>query len=194
LPYSLTLGPGKKAFLFMTGIILVFTLTLAGVGAWLNDGFLFISSDRLHNFLVLFAIVVIVMVMVMLALFLSPAGRQTIDVTEQGLRARFGGQKGVVRWEEARLFAMYPTWGVRKSGSSITYELSSTTDIARWTWVLRPTFFPQYMVPTVPRDDYHRQMQALNALIVARTGLPLANLGAEAPSDGQRGRVLDPLR
>ncbi len=150
-----------------------------GVFAWLNDGFLFISPDRLHNFLVLFAITAALIVILPLAIFLSPLGTQKVEVTEQGLSVRNGGQKSAVKWEEVRLFAMYNTWGAQKSGASITYELSSATDIARWNWILRPNSLRISWVPTVPRDEYNRQMQALNALIVARTGLPLADLRTE---------------
>ena len=75
-------------------------------------------------------------------------------MTEQGLSARYGGQKGTVRWEGARLFAMYNTWGAQKNGSSITYELSSATDIARWTWVLRPNLLILLSLLT-KRDCYH---------------------------------------
>lgn len=74
--------------------------------------------------------------------------------------------------------SLYNTWGAQKSGSSITYELSSSTDIARWTLVLHPNLFGMGMVSAVPFDEYKRQMQALNALIVARTGLPLYDLRA----------------
>lgn len=126
------------------------------------------------------------MVITLLATFLSPLGRQKIEVTEQGLSARNGGQKGAMRWEGARLFAMYNTWGAQKNGSSITYELSSATDIVRWTWVRRPNLLHLNMVPTVPSNEYNQQMQALNALIAAHTGLPLSDLRADPASSLQR--------
>lgn len=189
LPYTITLRLSKESILVLMGLLLVFALLIGGVFAWLFDGFLFISPDRFHNFLVLFAITATFMVIALLAIFLSPLGRQKVEVTGQGLSARHGGQKGAVRWEEARLFAMYNTWGAQKSGSSITYELSSATEIARWNWVQRPKLFRMSMVPTVPFDDYHGQMQALNGLIVARTGLPLYDLRAE-PAPGWQGTLI----
>lgn len=176
LPCTITLRRSKESIAVLIAIALLSALLLAGVFSWLDNGFLFISPNRFHNFLVLFAITAAVMAIILLAIFLSPIGRQKIEVTEQGLSARYGGQKGAVRWEEARLFAMYNTWGAQKNGSSITYELSSATDIARWTWVLRANLLHLNMVPAVPSNDYNRQMQALNALIVARTGLPLFDL------------------
>jgi len=194
LLYTITLRLSKESILVLIGLALVFAALMAGVFAWLNDGFLFISPDRFHTFLVLFAITASFMVIALLALFLSPFGRQRVEVTEQGLSARYGVQKGAVRWEEARLFAMYNTWGAQKSGSSITYELSSATEIARWNWVQRPNRFRMSLVPIVPSDDYHLQMQALNGLIVARTGLPLYDLRAEPAPGWQRNFIPDPSR
>lgn len=193
LPCKIMIRMGNGAILLLTGMVLVFALLFSAVSSWLNDSFLFISPDRFHNFLELFAIMSTSMVIVLLALFLSPVGlgRQKVEVTEQGLKARYGGKKSTVRWEEARLFAMYNTWGMQKDGSSITYELSSATDIARWAWVLRPKPLRMGMVSTVSFEEYTRQMQALHALIVARTGLPLFDLRAEPATCLQHSQSLD---
>ena len=187
LPCKIEVRMGNGAIVLLIGMVLVFALIFSAVYSWLNDGFLFISPDRLHTFLVLFAIVSISMVVVLLVLFLSPIGlgRQNVEVTEQGLRSRYGGKKSFVRWEDARLFAKYNAWSMQKSGSSLSYELSSARDIARWSWVLRPNPFHIQMVPTVPFEEYTRQMQALDALIVARTGLPLYDLRKEPVMDVQ---------
>lgn len=124
----------------------------------------------------------------MLVLFFSPIGlgRQSVEVTEQGIHTRSGGKRSFVRWEKARLFARYNAWGAQKSGSSLSYELSSATDIARWVWVLRPKSFRMQIIPTVPFEEYTRQMQALDALIVARTGLPLYDLNKEPTIEMQQ--------
>jgi hypothetical protein len=182
LPCTIKLRFSKEAMPWLVGMALVVTLLISADFAWLDDGFLFISPDRFHNFLVLFAITFALMVILPLAIFLSPLGQQKIEVTERGLRVRYGGQKGIVSWQEARLFAMYDTFGAQKS-SSITFELSSGRDIARWIWIRRHKRFHMNMVPTVPFDEYQWQMQSLNALIVARTGLPLADLRTEPVED-----------
>jgi hypothetical protein len=181
LPCKIEVRMGNGAILLLTGMVLVYALLFSSVFSWLNDGFLFISPDRFHNFVVLFAIIGISMVIVLLALFLSPVGvgRQKVGVTEQGLKIRYGGKRSVMRWEELRLFALYSTFGTQKSGASLTYELSSATDITRWAWILRPKPLRMGMVPVVSFEEYTRQMQALNALIVARTGLPLYDLRKE---------------
>ncbi len=181
LPCKIEMRMGNGAIVLFTGMILVFALIFSTVYSWAIDGFLFISPDHLHTFLVFFAIVGGSMVIVLLLLFLSPIGlgRQIVEATEQGFRVRYGGKRTAMRWEEVRLFALYSTFGTQKTGASLTYELSSATDIARWTRLLRPNFLHVQMVPTVPFDEYTRQMQALCALIVARTGLPLYDLRRE---------------
>ncbi len=85
----------------------MFALLIAGVFAWLNDGFLFISPDRFHTFLVLFAITASFMVIALLAVFLSPLGRQKVEVTEQGLRVRYGAQKGAVKTDLHQYLSAY---------------------------------------------------------------------------------------
>lgn len=181
VPCKIEVRMGNGAILLLTGMVLAFALVFSAVYSWLNDGFLFISADRFHNFLELFVIMSISMIIVLLALFLSPVGlgRQSVEATEQGLRARYGGKKSAMRWEEVRLFALYNTYGMQKAGVTLTCELSSATDIARWILVLHPNSLHLGMVPTVPFEEYTRQMQALNALIVAHTSLPLYDLRRE---------------
>jgi hypothetical protein len=77
-----------------------------------------------------------------------------------------------MRWEEARLLIMYDDYKAQKSGAAITYELSSATDIVRWTWVRRKTYAVG-LQPTVPFAEHSRQMQELLALVEEKTGLAL---------------------
>ena len=192
LPCKIEVRMGNGAILLLIGMSLAFALLFSAIYSWANDGFLFISPDRLHNFLELFAITGTSMVIVQLLLFLSPIGlgRQNVEATEQGLRVRYGGKRSAMRWEEIRLFALYSTFGTQKTGASLTYELSSVTDIARWTRLLHPNFLHVQMVPTVSFEEYTWQMQALNALIVARTGLSLYDLRKE-PGTGMSDHLPD---
>ena len=98
-----------------------------------------------------------------------------VEITGQGLSVNYFGGHGKIKWDEARRFARYPTFGDRKSKRTITYELSSTTDIIRWTWIQRKSFLSS-MEPAIPLAAYHQQMQALLSLIAAKTGLPLYDL------------------
>ena len=59
------------------------------------------------------------------AVYLSRLSSQQLDVTEDGLTSHFMGQASSLRWNEARLFARYATFGAQKSGTALTYELSS---------------------------------------------------------------------
>jgi hypothetical protein len=176
LPCTLQSRPSKKSIPFIIGISLIFTLFMVGLPAWFNNNFLFFSPDRLHNFLILFTLVASVMIILLLALFLSPLGTQKIIVTEQNLSIRTGGQKSTIQWDDIRLFALYNAFGAQKSGSVLIYELSSTRDIVRWNWIQHRGRFNMRMVPIIPLDEYNRQMQALNAFIIARTGIPLSDL------------------
>lgn len=175
LPCTIKIRPGTRGILLSIGAMLVITLVFSVASAWLSDSLLFISPDRFHIFLVAFAAMGVVILVLLPVLFLSPAAQQKTEVTEQGLCTRFGSQKGILKWEDARLFAMYDSLGIQKN-SSIVFELSSAKDIARWTWILRPNRLHTNLVPTIPFDEYQAQMQALNSLIVAHTGLPLIDL------------------
>lgn len=114
------------------------------------------------------------------AIFLSPLARPHIKVTEEELAVREGMQTTTLMWQEARLFAMYGTFGRQKSGASVTYELSSARNIVRWTWFLRKTFLVD-LEPAISHDEYNRQMQALLWLVTAKTGLPLYDLREDLP-------------
>ncbi len=171
---------GKKAFLLIIGMTLLMAMFFAGWLTWFDSNPLLLVADHLLNFLALSAIGSVATSMLFFAIFLSPLARPQIKVTEGGLAVREGMQTTTVMWHEVRLFAMYGTFGRQKSGASITYELSSVRAIVRWTWFLRKTYWVD-LEPTVPHDEYNRQMQALLSLVAAKTGLPLYDLREDLP-------------
>ncbi|MEO6888348.1 MAG: hypothetical protein ABI456_04290 [Ktedonobacteraceae bacterium] len=179
LPFTITLRAGKVGMVVFFGIMLGFSLVFAAYTAWLTDMLLFVSADRLYAFLGMFTLSVVFSAVLFLVIFLTPLGNQKIEVTEQGVSTFFGSQKGMVRWEEARLFAMYNAWGARKNGYVVSYELSSATHIARWSRPMRQGSLRMRMVPAMSFTDYSSRMQALNELIVARTRLPLCDLRSD---------------
>src|SRR6266571_1160703 len=181
LPLSITikLRYNKGTFLLGAGMALVMALLFAGWLTWVFSYQLLLVPNHLLIFLVVFSIVAVFMLTGLFAIFLSPLGRPQITVTEGGLILNHG-TKVIMPWYEARLFAMYGTFGKQKSGASITFELSSARAILRWTWVLRWTLSPG-MEPVIPYDEYNRQMQALLSFVVARTGLPLYDLREDLP-------------
>ena len=120
--------------------------------------------------------------------------RQVLEVTEVGLRlraSRASGFRGMVRWNEAHLFAVYNAPGVRRSGAVLTYELSSASSIVRWTRILRPNALGLHMDPGMPLAEHNQAMKALCQLIVAQTGLPLYDLRKERTWEEREG-VTDP--
>jgi hypothetical protein len=176
---------GKKAFLLIIGMTLLMAMFFAGWFTWFDSNPLLLIADHLLNFLVLTAIGSVASLILLFAILLSPLARSQIKVTEEGLAARESMQAPTITWHEARLFAMYGTFGGQKRGASITYELSSARGIVRWTWFLRKTYWVD-LEPTIPHDKYNRQMQALLSLVAAKTGLPLYDLREDLPKGGPK--------
>lgn len=176
LPITTTLHYSKEFWLIRTGALVLMALLLAVAFTWFNNGPLLFTSNRLLFFLMSFLIVVVLTLVALLALSLTPVWRQQIEVTERGLTARFDRRVSSIAWDEARLFALYRTFGAQKSGAAITYELSGAWSIVRWTWVRDKSYFVG-LEPMIPFDEHYVQMQALQTLVVAKTGLVLYDLG-----------------
>jgi len=191
LPITIKLRPKKGCFLLIieciVGELLIAMILFAGLLTWfLSFPFLPVSDQQLINFLVFCSIIFGPALVILFPMLILPPGRQQIKVTEGGLAVRNGGiQTSRVLWHDACLFAMYGTFGAQKNRAAITYELSSARDIVRWTWVLRKTYWVG-LGPTIPHDEYNRQMQALLAFVTARTGLPLYDLREDLPNGGRR--------
>lgn len=149
------------------GLALVYILIWSALGAWSSDFLLFISQNRFYNFLLIFAFLSLLVLVLFSSRRFSGAGIKVV-VTEQGVRVG----KSMVKWEEARLFAMYK--GL--NAAATTYELSSATDIVRWTTLSSPEHLQIDEPNSAPVDGYSWRVRALNEVIVARTGLPLSDL------------------
>ncbi len=80
-------------------------------------------------------------------------------------------------WPEARLFACYPAPGSRKDRRVIVYELSSASRSVRWTWVQHKKTLRSLEEPVIAFEEHRAQMQAMSALVAAKTGLALYGLG-----------------
>lgn len=103
--------------------------------------------------------------------------RQQLTITEHGLIKPGFRKAHSLSWKEARLFAIDGLLGTKNYQYPIMYELSSANDIVRWGWMHQSNrkvlFFAK---PTIPAEDYNRQMEAVLSLIAGRTGLPLYDL------------------
>jgi hypothetical protein len=98
-------------------------------------------------------------------------GERQIEGTDDQLTVRVASLEETVPWEEARLFAI-----TRGRHATLSYELASSQASVPWVWVRRGTFSARLFEPTIPQYEYDRQMEALLALVAAKTGLPLYDL------------------
>jgi len=172
LPLTIKWRYTKESLLLTMGLILLMALFFAGASSLYGPGPWFFISNALLSFLANFFLCAGVFFLAIILPGILGLGNQWVKVTESGITVRYGGKTGTVMWEEARLLTMYDMYRAQKSGAAITYELSSATDIVRWTWVRRKSYFVG-LQPTVPLDEHNRQMQELLALVEAKTGLAL---------------------
>lgn len=98
-------------------------------------------------------------------------GERQIEVTDDQIMVRAGLDEQTVPWEEARLFAI-----TRGRYATVSYELASAQASIPWVWVRPGAFGARLFEPTIPQYEYDRQMEALLALVAAKTGLPLCDL------------------
>jgi hypothetical protein len=98
-------------------------------------------------------------------------GERQLDVTAQHITLQLASLQETVPWEEARLFAI-----LRSRRGTVSYELASAQASVAWDWVRPGSGRARFFAPTVPHDEYDRQMEALLVLVVAKTGLPLYDL------------------
>jgi len=167
----------KAQFLFIVGLMELVIL-LYSIYGWL-------IIDRFPLLLTFLGGTVLGLILV---LVLSVTSRQTLEVTEEGLRLRTSGQGGMVHWNEAHLFAVSSVPGAQKSGALLAYELSSATSFVSWTRIVRTGVFGLHMDPGMPLHEHNREMEALQRLIVAKTGLPLYDLRKES-TRGRQGKA-----
>jgi hypothetical protein len=100
-----------------------------------------------------------------------------LEVSTFGLTLSTPTKTKLVRWREARLFAVR---GPRTSFSkAVTYELASAKEVVTWK-PLRRLHWWSIERPVVPFEEYQRQMEALLSLIAARTHLPLYDVRQNA--------------
>lgn len=169
LPATLQLSMSKAQLVGLAAFPEL-VVVLYSVDGWLILGIPFWLSLLLWTGLVLFLVVVV-----------FATSRHVLEVTEVGVRLRASPSvfRGMVRWNEAHLFAVYNAPGVLRSGAMLTYELASASSIVRWTRVLRPNTFGLHMDPGMPLAEHTQAMKALCQLIAAQTGLPLYDLRKE---------------
>jgi hypothetical protein len=156
LPFCLTLVLGSLALYYF----------------FFRDFLLLHSRDASLLFAIISvaALFVLIVIGIAILLFIRKL-RQYIQVSESGIQSRFLGQESSLRWDEIQLFAL---WG-GKSKSMHAYEIVGTNGLVRWTAPIKKRWYNS-LVPTQPFEEYDKQMQAVLALIVTKTQLPLYDL------------------
>ncbi|HEU5370598.1 MAG TPA: hypothetical protein VFU69_19145 [Ktedonobacterales bacterium] len=112
-----------------------------------------------------------------LLVYIKTTPLQWLEVTDEGVISHEGGNPKTLRWEDIRLFAIASRQ--RKEEPPRRYQLfrknagpGLALDVRRPS---RQRLF-QFDKPSLPYDEYDRQMDALLSLIAAKTGLPLYDL------------------
>ncbi len=173
LPTTIKLRLSKRFVLI--GVIELLVVVLVG-------GYLVYPLTRNHFSSGLFIVIGLALALffIMMGVAFAMISRQLsqqLDITEDGLTSRYMGTVSSIRWGEATLFATYAAFGAQKSKVVSTYELSGANSMVKWTWYKykgKNSFMS--IRPTIPIDEYNRQMQALLSFVTARTGLPLYDL------------------
>lgn len=102
-----------------------------------------------------------------------------IEVTEEQLVVQQAKSRKSIKWQDARLFAIFPAHLLsKKAYMPINYELSGVYEIVRWPRVRQtmPFTLSKLVKPTIPFNEYEQQMDALLSVIAAKTHLPLYDL------------------
>jgi len=119
------------------------------------------------------AVLIVAGVVVAFGLLAGLIGHPRITVTTYGLEVRGHVQGGQVPWKQARLFAIRE--GGKPGTPATHYELASESGAVEWKRLRRLRWY-SLQQPDLPFDVYDPQMEALLALIAAKTGLALADL------------------
>ncbi len=87
-------------------------------------------------------------------------------------------QERSLRWDEARVFAMYGAHGTKKSTLVFTYELSNEQTVVRWSqqMLTNPFLMLTLESNSDKKEDWNWQISRINSIVAGRTGLPLLDL------------------
>lgn len=111
---------------------------------------------------------------------LSTRRRTHIELSASGIRVYQNTHLDArISWQDARLFACYVAPTVHRTDAELTYELSSGSNLVRWSCAQRAGSPWQMWTAPIPFEEHRAQMRALAELITARTGLTLYDLRRE---------------
>jgi hypothetical protein len=176
IPTTIKLDQSRRAIVFL-GFAFAFILFIPfviGIVVGLGQSH---HSPSNHTLLLTALIIlggaVVALLAVLLLIFFLMRGQLifTIVVDEQGLSSTYRGITSSINWSDARLFAVL---NPEKSSVMRFYELSNEHTVVRWVNMPTRTLFQRR--ENMAHAEYRREVQALLAFIVARTGLPLYDL------------------
>jgi hypothetical protein len=174
LPCTIKLRPTVSMALFIAGLFEVIWVGLLIGGMFFIEG----SDATAAVFTTWTFGIIITLIAPSLLIFIIGlfAMRQRIEITDKGLTIHEMNSTSSVRWDEVKLFATTPP---KRRASLIFYELSTSGNRLSSGVVLQQLRPGARLLPRKPEtslEEYDRQMDALLALIAARTGLPLYDL------------------
>ena len=176
LPTTIKLDQSRRAVVFLSLAIafILFISFVIGIVSGSGQSHHHPSNDALllTALIILGAAVVALLVALVLIFFLMRSLLiSTIAVDEQGLSSTYRGITSTITWSDARLFAVL---NPEKPSTMRFYELSNEQTVVRWVNMPMRTLFQRR--ENMAHAEYRRKVQALLALIVARTGLQLYDL------------------
>lgn len=176
-PWFLVLAAGLG--LFGSTPILVFFLIYVITSIYFPAFFQFVSFPAFILGIAMSALYIGVFLLVHLVRLTRPVG---LEITEAGISRRIGRseKKHFVAWSEVHLFALaiHPGAFLRRRSPLFYYEMEGKGTAVRWLASLERyrgiARSPQ--AGEMSPEEYQCKMQALLAVIAAKTGLPLYDL------------------
>jgi hypothetical protein len=177
LPISIELRPPNWFYY----ILLLGAIIVGGLAGGIIVSFPFHTGNHTGNhsslivLIIVLAISIAVLILLLAILFfiLRKQMRYQVHVDEQGISVSYGKITTRVDWNTARLFTVN---AVKKPRRPRVYELANEDTLVRWMWVQRD-ITPLYIFrPTIPQEEFDRQMQGLLEVVAGKTHLPLYDI------------------
>lgn len=176
LPLTIELRPAARYYPFFFALIIIGGF-IGGLIAYFSDPTR--GQTGHHTNLTLFIIIlagVVAVLIVFVTIFYLILRKQIyyrLQVDEQGIQVTYNRITTRVNWNEARLFTVN---AVKKPRRPKTYELISQDTLVHWMWIPRNVSPLIMFHPTIPQEEYDRQMQGLLEVVAGRTHLPLYDI------------------
>ncbi len=174
LPATISMKLNMRFQFLVVGVMLVLVFIVMGVVSY------FVSSGHSFNNAVFWIVMGIVFVFIALiwigmaffSKFLyNRVFDQKIVVDEYGVATHYFGKCTSLRWEEIESFDI---WGA-KTARVTPFELVGKESVVRWMMPRRYRLFYPFR-PAESYEEYCQKMDALQRVIVAKTGRPMYDL------------------